>query len=280
MSGLLRITPAVGFSALGLACASAGRGPRSAACTQPELDSLWFAAGPVYRACEVDVPARHENPYGVRIMFEPFGAQSCYDAQVRFVVDTSGATEVIAVCRAALLALIVCPVAATTARAQHDHAAQPAAQASYGALVGRETKALSDTQIAQYRNADGMGFALAAELNHYPGPRHALELADSLGLSAEQRTAIGGIRERMIAEARRLGESIVERERALGRAFASATISETELRALTGEVARLQGELRFTHLRAHVALRALLTADQIQRYDALRRYGGEGRSGG
>ena len=32
-----------------------------------------------------------------------------------------------------------------------------------------------------------MSLALAAELNGYPGPLHVLELADRLGLSAEQR---------------------------------------------------------------------------------------------
>lgn len=166
---------------------------------------------------------------------------------------------------------------ATSASAQHDHAgmAQPAVS-PYAAIQAREIKALSDTQIAQYRNGEGMGFALAAELNHYPGPRHALELADSLGLGAEQRAAIAAVREQMGGAARRLGERIVQQERELDRAFAGGTIGETELRTLTAEIARLQGELRFTHLRAHLAVRSTMTADQVRRYDALRGYGAGG----
>jgi hypothetical protein len=44
----------------------------------------------------------------------------------------------------------------------------------------REIKALSNEEIDRYLSGDGMGLAKAAELNHYPGPRHVLELADQL----------------------------------------------------------------------------------------------------
>lgn len=180
--------------------------------------------------------------------------------------------------RSLVTALGLALAATGPALAQHDHpqATQPASASPYTRLQAREIKALSDTQIAQYRSGEGMGVALAAELNHYPGPRHALEMADSLGLSAEQRAAIGGVRTRMNAEARRLGERIVELERDLDRAFAGGTILEPRLQALTAEIARLQGELRFTHLRAHLAVRSALSADQVRRYDALRGYGAGG----
>ena len=52
----------------------------------------------------------------------------------------------------------------------------------------RPIKALSDDQVADLKNGRGMGLALAAELNGYPGPAHVLELADKLALSADQRT--------------------------------------------------------------------------------------------
>jgi hypothetical protein len=93
MPALSGVMPALALSSLCLACASTGRVARTAACTQPELDSLWLVAGPVYRECEVDVPARPRDPYLYQPNFTPFGSQSCYDAQVRFVVDTSGAVE-------------------------------------------------------------------------------------------------------------------------------------------------------------------------------------------
>jgi Spy/CpxP family protein refolding chaperone len=114
--------------------------------------------------------------------------------------------------------------------------------------------------------------ALAAELNHYPGPRHALELAHGLELSPDQVREIERIREAMSQEARRLGEMIIEQERQLDGAFARATIDEVTLRRLTDEIARAHGVLRFAHLRAHLQMRALLSVDQVSRYDALRAY--------
>jgi hypothetical protein len=34
----------------------------------------------------------------------------------------------------------------------------------------------------------------------------------------------------------------------------------------------MQGQLRLVHLRAHLAQRAILTAEQVRRYDTLRGY--------
>src|SRR5258708_12736969 len=56
----------------------------------------------------------------------------------------------------------------------------------YAGMQTRPIKALSEQQVADLQAGRGMGLALAAELNGYPGPSHVLELADKLGLSAEQ----------------------------------------------------------------------------------------------
>lgn len=163
----------------------------------------------------------------------------------------------------------------TSAPMPHDgsmrHSA-PGDPTPYAGLAGREIKALSAEQVDQLLGGQGMGFALAAELNHYPGPRHALELATPLGLSAEQRAQILAIQAAMSAEAVRLGKQVVEQERELDRRFASGRIDLTELRALTGAIARRQGELRAAHLGAHLAVRALLSEGQILHYDELRGY--------
>jgi hypothetical protein len=57
----------------------------------------------------------------------------------------------------------------------------------------RAVKALSDQQVADLRAGRGMGLALSAELNGYPGPLHVLELGDKLGLAPEQRTKVQGL---------------------------------------------------------------------------------------
>ena len=55
------------------------------------------------------------------------------------------------------------------------------AQSPYSGMQSRPIKALSEQQIADLRAGRGMGLALPAELNGYPGPVHVLELADKLG---------------------------------------------------------------------------------------------------
>ena len=54
------------------------------------------------------------------------------------------------------------------------------AQTPYAGMQTRPIKALSEQQIADLGAGRGMGLALAAELNGYPGPSHVLELADKL----------------------------------------------------------------------------------------------------
>src|SRR5689334_5411022 len=57
----------------------------------------------------------------------------------------------------------------------------------YAGLEQRAVKSLSNEQIDDLKAGRGMGLALAAELNGYPGPLHVLQLADRLELSADQR---------------------------------------------------------------------------------------------
>src|SRR4051812_36526408 len=48
----------------------------------------------------------------------------------------------------------------------------------YAGLEQRPIKALSQQQADDLRTGRGMGLALAAELNGYPGPSHVLELGN------------------------------------------------------------------------------------------------------
>jgi Spy/CpxP family protein refolding chaperone len=62
----------------------------------------------------------------------------------------------------------------------------------------------------------------------------------------------------MQAEAMSLGAAIVTREAELDQLFALGTAKEAAVRALVAEIARLRGELRFTHVKYHIAMRRLL----------------------
>ena len=59
-------------------------------------------------------------------------------------------------------------------------------ESPYIGQESREIKALSEQEVDAYLNGKGMGYAKAAELNQYPGPRHVLDMAEQLDLTEEQ----------------------------------------------------------------------------------------------
>ena len=142
----------------------------------------------------------------------------------------------------------------------------------YAGQEEREIKSLSTEEIGSYLSGDGMGLAKAAELNHYPGPKHVLDLADKLHLSEQQVPQIKEIYNRMHMEAVRIGKLIVEKEKILDNLFANQKMEETQLETMVVEIAKLQGKLRVTHLAAHLRVKEALSPEQIAAYDALRGY--------
>src|SRR3954468_5849749 len=86
-------------------------------------------------------------------------------------------------------------------------------------LAALPALALSPEEEKQYLSGAGMGYAKAAELNQYPGPMHALELADKLMLSAEQRDSLKNLMDSHKAEARTIGKRLVQTERELDELF-------------------------------------------------------------
>jgi Spy/CpxP family protein refolding chaperone len=150
----------------------------------------------------------------------------------------------------------------------------PAQHSAYSGQEDRQIKALSDDEIRQYRSGAGMGYARAAELNAFPGPMHVLELADQLALSPEQRTATKRLLDAHKTEAGAIGAKLVEAERTLDRLFAGAKLDQPGLASQVRTVAALYGEYRLSHLETHRRMHAILTPEQVRRYDELRGYGG------
>lgn len=148
---------------------------------------------------------------------------------------------------------------------------------SYAGQEQRAIKALSADEIQSYLDGKGAGLAKAAELNHYPGPAHVLELADQLELSAQQKTRTEAIFKTMQADARRWGKALVDKEQELDRRFASTGMTPQELRSLLEQIGKLQAEVRHVHLLAHLRQKAVLSVEQVAKYDSLRGYG-NGRS--
>ena len=148
------------------------------------------------------------------------------------------------------------------------------AQTPYAGMQARSIKALSDQQIADLGAGRGMGLALAAELNGYPGPSHVLELADKLDPSADQRASMQRLFDSMKAEAMPLGSKLIEQEADLDKQFGDRTVTPESLRATTAAVAATQGMLRETHLKYHLSTGSILTPSQMTKYAELRGYGG------
>lgn len=138
--------------------------------------------------------------------------------------------------------------------------------------VAPKITALSPEEVQGYLAGHGMGLAKAAELNHYPGPKHVLELADQLQLSSEQLNQTQNLFDQMLSDVVRLGSSYIAKEKTLDSLFANTQIDERQLRSLVSEIERIRGELRFVHLKAHLRMKAILSEKQIAKYDQLRGY--------
>jgi hypothetical protein len=147
-----------------------------------------------------------------------------------------------------------------------------AAASPYSGQETRDIKALSDDERRRLLAGHGMGMALPAELNRYPGPKHVLELAGELDLRPEQIDAAETIFDAMDERARQLGRRLIELEADLDERFSRGEIDEDVLSKIVLEIGQVRGELRLTHLRAHLQMRAAMNEDQIADYDRLRGY--------
>jgi Spy/CpxP family protein refolding chaperone len=146
------------------------------------------------------------------------------------------------------------------------------AQQRYAGFQNRPIKTLSDQQIADLKAGRGMGLALAAELNGYPGPIHAIELADQLHLASDQVGKLRALFEAMKAETIPLGETLITQERNLNDDFANRTVTLAGLEGATQRIGATQARLRAAHLKYHLSTVAVLTPEQVAQYNELRGY--------
>ena len=170
-------------------------------------------------------------------------------------------------CAVLVVAIFALPAAAF-AQQGHDHGTH----SPYADISGREIQALDSASLSNYLSGAGMGFALSAELNGYPGPRHVLDMADSLRLTQVQRDTTERIFQRMQKHAIDAGREVVELERQLDQRFAHRHIDAGVLQDLTARIAALNGRLRAIHLQAHLDVTEVLSADQVAAYNRLRGY--------
>ncbi|MDH3700728.1 MAG: Spy/CpxP family protein refolding chaperone [Alphaproteobacteria bacterium] len=146
------------------------------------------------------------------------------------------------------------------------------AASPYAGLEKRSIKALSPERIAALEAGAGAGYALAAELNGYPGPRHVLDLADALKLTPGQRAKTEALFSEMRRGAVALGRELIRQEAALEALFRDGGINETALSVQTAAIGATEARLRTTHLKYHIQMAGVLSAAQRMAYNDLRGY--------
>ncbi|MGW1421266.1 Spy/CpxP family protein refolding chaperone [Bradyrhizobium manausense] len=152
------------------------------------------------------------------------------------------------------------------------NAADAQSDQPYAGLEQRPIKALSRQQIDDLLSGRGMGLALAAELNGYPGPSHVLELGDRLELTPDQRVRVQQLYDAMKQETVPLGNKLVEQETELDQLFSARAVASESLKATIAAISETQARLRESHLKYHLTTAALLNQSQMQRYAELRGY--------
>ncbi|MEM9006401.1 MAG: hypothetical protein AAGE59_23100 [Cyanobacteria bacterium P01_F01_bin.86] len=167
--------------------------------------------------------------------------------------------------------LIIFPIASCTVLS-HLNTSIQGTSSPYTNQLSSPVRGLSTQEVDDLLNGRGAGYARTAELNSYPGPSHVLELQEQLELSGEQIQKIETVFQKMDTEAKNIGQKIVEHEQELSISFANGIITPTELRAQTETLSELYGELRATHLEAHLQVTPMLSLEQITAYNTLRGY--------
>jgi Spy/CpxP family protein refolding chaperone len=150
---------------------------------------------------------------------------------------------------------------------------------TYAGLETREIKSLSADELKGLKEGKGLGYALSAELNGYPGPRHVLELADKLELTADQKTQTEQLFAEMQQETSALGEKLIAAERSIDQGFRHRMLDSAKLDGLTRDAAGIDGKLRAAHLKYHLGMIAVLNPEQVASYVQLRGYAGGGHAG-
>ena len=163
------------------------------------------------------------------------------------------------------LVLAACVALAGCAGMAHEHS-------PYAGQQARGIKALSKQDVAGYESGAGMGLAKPAELNGFPGPMHSLENANELSLTPAQQATLESLLRRHKDEARRLGAEVVRLEAELDALFSRRVATAESVDAKVRQIAAVQASLRASHLKAHLETTAVLTGEQVERYNKARGY--------
>jgi Spy/CpxP family protein refolding chaperone len=147
------------------------------------------------------------------------------------------------------------------------------APSAYVSLLDTEIRGLDQDTIEGYLTGKGLGQALPAELNGYPGPRHTIDMAEELELTEEQLAQVQALFDDMQTAVIPLGEKYLESVAELELTFREGTITDQYLQSQLEKITATEAQMRYVHLSTHLATIDILSHDQIMQYNMMRGYG-------
>jgi len=147
------------------------------------------------------------------------------------------------------------------------------APSAYVSLLDTEIRGLDQDTIEGYLTGKGLGQALPAELNGYPGPRHTIDMAEELELTEEQLAQVQALFDDMQTAVIPLGEKYLESVAELELTFREGTITDQYLQSQLEKITAIEAQMRYVHLSTHLATIDILSHDQIMQYNMMRGYG-------
>ena len=143
----------------------------------------------------------------------------------------------------------------------------------YVYLLDSEIRGLDQDTIEGYLTGKGLGQALPAELNGYPGPRHTIDMAEELELTEEQLAQVQALFDDMQSAVIPLGEKYLESVAELELTFREGTTTGEYLQSQLEKITGIEAQMRYAHLSTHLATIDILSHDQIMQYNMMRGYG-------
>jgi hypothetical protein len=133
-------------------------------------------------------------------------------------------------------------------------------------------RTLSYEQYHALINGDDIyGMSLPAELNHYPLPDKVLKLKTEINLSPIQVTKITAVAKELHRKKLEMGMIIINNEKKLDSVFRYNGVDNGSLIFYANRYGLYQGEIRNAILQACLATRSLLSQEQVNKYEALRK---------
>ena len=149
----------------------------------------------------------------------------------------------------------------------HELKAQPDSASHLKRVAAPDTFLSEFETFKAAKNISGL--QAVADHNHYPSPRKVLLLQKELQLNDRQMAAISLINKTLQGKINEMNGFLITNERTIDSLFRYKKVNNGLLIFYTNRYGLYQGELRNALLQACLKTEAILTGQQIKKYDSL-----------